>query len=169
MNSKGKLLKDSEKTKSTAPTEEGEIKDNDRNDGKKEDTTKRHKINIEEEKKGSDPIANVKDTWSFKNYRKAKTNNKDMMNKKYSKDQQFNKEKGDKKTTIIKNRQKDFEEFTKDEEQNEEKELETVEMPLLKITGFNENLNKKFTDQLSQLFLKFSKTFKANPKMDTIS
>ena len=92
-----------------------------------------------------------------------------MMNKKYSKDQQVNKEKDDKKTKIGKNRQKNFEKFTKDEEQNKEIELEAVEIPLLKITGFDENLNKKFTDQLPELFLKFSKTFKANPKMDTIS
>ena len=40
---------------------------------------------------------------------------------------------------------------------------------LLNISGFDESLNTKFTNQLAEFFKKTSKRFKVSPKMDTIS
>ena len=50
---------------------------------------------------------------------------------------------------------------------SQDKGFEVDEKGLLKITGFGDSLNLKFTNQLAELSQKISKRFKVDTKMDT--
>ena len=52
-------------------------------------------------------------------------------------------------------------------QKSEDKGFKVDEKGLLRISGFNDNLNLKFTNQLAELFQKILKRFKTSPKMET--
>ena len=57
--------------------------------------------------------------------------------------------------------------FEPSSSKNKNEGFEVDEKGLLRITGFDDSLNLKFTNQLSELFRKTSMRFKVSPKMDT--
>ena len=59
--------------------------------------------------------------------------------------------------------------FTPSVQKSKDKGFEVDEKGLLKITGLNDNLNKKCTKLLTKLFEKMSKRFKTTPIMDTVT
>ena len=52
---------------------------------------------------------------------------------------------------------------------SKDKGFKVDERELLQITGFDDSLNLKFTNQLAELFKKISTRFKLSPKMETIT
>ena len=57
--------------------------------------------------------------------------------------------------------------FVPEVQKSKDKGFKVEEKGLLQITGFDDKLNLKFTNQLAELFQKISKRFKPTPKMDT--
>ena len=57
--------------------------------------------------------------------------------------------------------------FKPSAQKSKEKGFKVDEKGLLKITGFDDDLNLNFTNQLAELFKKLSERFKATEKMDT--
>ena len=136
----------SQNTKSTAPTEEHKRNEYfDSSDSDDGGETKRHKTNLDEKTKELDTVPEL-----------------DEEHKTEYADNQFI-------STLNKNSSlsaKSTRVFIPSVQKSKNKGFEVDENGLLKISGFDDSLNIKFTSSLPELFQKISKRFKTCPKMD---
>ena len=118
------------------------------------------------------------DSKSKKSSSKHKTEKKDKKKKKEKKDKKDKKDKknkdGKKKEKSDKEEEKEKIEMSEKQEtpadqKSDEKGFEVDERRLLIISGFDDSLNIKFTNQLADLFKKISVRFKTTPKIDTMT